>query len=125
MQRFTNTFSIKFYCRKTKMNKKGLAPVEMGLNIQGERLFVGINRLANPKTYESDPELMTYCRCIEDRIRSFETDLLLEGKVLTKANVSEFIKAGYQRPDKDISWMFSSYLQILKKRVVNIFSATE
>ena len=45
MQRFTNTFSIRFYCRTSRVGADGTAPVELAINLQGERF---ISYLENP-----------------------------------------------------------------------------
>ena len=37
MQRFTNTFSIKFYCRASRVASDGTSPIELAINLQGER----------------------------------------------------------------------------------------
>lgn len=32
-----NTFDISFYCRKSKMNRKGLDPIELSISMNEER----------------------------------------------------------------------------------------
>ena len=45
------TFSISFYCRGSKVNKHGVAPLELCLNINQERLFVNLPVKFNPKVF--------------------------------------------------------------------------
>ena len=46
-----NTFDIAFYCRSSKMNKKGLAPIEMSVSLQGERVFINLPMKMNPEFF--------------------------------------------------------------------------
>ena len=43
------TFSISYYCRKSKQNKQGQAPLELCININGERIFVNLPAKFFPK----------------------------------------------------------------------------
>ncbi len=38
------TFDISFYCRESKANREGLAPVEMSIIINGERCIITLPR---------------------------------------------------------------------------------
>ena len=40
-----NTFDITFYCRKSRMNKKGMAPIELAISMNGERKFISVKPL--------------------------------------------------------------------------------
>ena len=42
------TFDISFYCRESKTNRQGLAPVEMSIIINGERCIVTVPRKEVP-----------------------------------------------------------------------------
>ena len=52
MNHFTDTFSVGFYCRPSRKSPKGGAPIQMGINLQGERFFVSLPRKANPKQFK-------------------------------------------------------------------------
>ena len=47
-----NTFDITFYCRKSRTNKKGLAPIELAISMNGERKFISLPVTMNPKLFE-------------------------------------------------------------------------
>ena len=52
MQRFTNTFSIRFYCRASRVGSDGTFPIELAINLQGERFISHLLRKAKPKEFE-------------------------------------------------------------------------
>ena len=67
------TFSISFYCRKSKADKKGLAPIELSIVINGERTYIRLPRKERPEDFakamdgKRDNEMKVYCE--NQRIR--------------------------------------------------------
>ena len=45
------TFCISFYCRKSKMNKNGLSPLELSIVINQERILLNLPSRLNPKHF--------------------------------------------------------------------------
>lgn len=122
MRRFCNTFTIQFYCRKTKVNKTGYAPVEMGVNYQGERFFLNTSYKAVPATFNkemgprSNSELKAHLGALERRIRAYETECLEDGDALTIQGLKDYIRNGYQKPGKTIGDLFKGFLERLGKK---------
>lgn len=125
MQRYTATFSIKWYCRKAKANKAGEAPIEMGINFQGDRFFINIPRKAIPSDFETimksrkENPLKDYLNSLERRIRGYEEECIQDGEAITVEGIRDFIKAGYTRPGKSVQSMFDSFFASIEKRVVS------
>ena len=113
--RYRATFSIQFYCRKAKQNKNGEAPIEMGINFQGERFFINLPRKANPKTCPKGEE--DYINIIEKRIRNYEQECLDEGEGITVESIKSFIRNGYSRPGKSIESMWEEFFSGCKHKV--------
>lgn len=113
--RYRATFSIQFYCRKAKQNKKGEAPIEMGINFQGQRFFINLPRKANPKTFPKGDE--DYINTIERRIRLFEQECLDDGECITADSIKAFIRNGYSRPGKSVESMWESFFASCKHKV--------
>ena len=122
MERFHNTFSVCFYCRKTKMNKEKLAPVEIGINWQGERFFINSSIRYNPKDFAREmvgrkpTELREKLSVIEKNILRYETECLSDGETITVQGIKDYIKNGYQRPGKSIGDMFKGFTERLATR---------
>lgn len=114
MQRFRNTFSVQFYCRKSKA-KAGLAPIEAGVNINGNRFFYNLPRRGRPGSYlktEAD-----YLYAVEQNIRRYEVECLTDGEPLSVDGLKAFIRNGYTRPGKTIGHLVQSFYEHLEKKV--------
>ena len=101
MKHFTNTFSIGFYCRPSRTSSKGGCPIQMGINLQGERYFISLPRKADPKQFKKmmasqlPNELKDYLISIEASLFRFERDCIQNGKPFTMEAIKLFIKSGY------------------------------
>lgn len=122
MGRFHNTFSVCFYCRKTKTNKDGLAPVEIGINWQGDRFFINSSIRYNPKDFAKEmlsrkqTDLRGQLGAIEKSIKRYETECLTDGDAITIQGLKDYIRNGYQRPGKSIGDLFNGFMERLGKR---------
>ena len=46
------TFNIGFYCRQSKINRQGLAPIELSINVCGVRKYVALPRKERPDVFK-------------------------------------------------------------------------
>lgn len=110
-----STLSVNFYCRTSKKGKDGLSPVEMGVNVNGERFFVNLPRRADSRSFQRlmNPRqaspLREHLAAIETTLRGFETRLLQEGKKVSAAAFKEFIRNGYSTPEENVGYLFSQF----------------
>lgn len=85
------TFSLLFYIRRDKLNKRGEAPVFMRLTINGERADASIKRFIEPHAWNSDKgkanekcrggkDLNLYLNAISANILQIQRDLELDKK---------------------------------------------
>lgn len=118
MQRFHNTFSVGFYCRTSKQNKAGQAPIELGINIQGSRFFINTSRKGKPGKFFKDPETRDYLTTVEQRIYDWHTDCIKRGIQPTKQALCEFIRAGYKSPGKCLKSLVREFYDSVDKRGV-------
>ena len=47
-----NTANLSFYCRESKKNKDGKAPIELSLIINGERCYIQLPRKESPNEFQ-------------------------------------------------------------------------
>ena len=101
MKRFTDTFSVGFYCQPSRKSPKGGSPIQMSINLQGERFFVSLPRKADPKRFkkmmvsQQPDELKDYLKSIEARLHQFEIECIQNGRPFTMDAIKLFIKSGY------------------------------
>ncbi len=85
-----NTANVSFYCRESKKNKDGMAPIELSLGINGKRCYVQLPRKENPTTFKrdlkckKDNDLKEYLRLIRVRLNEIETAFLRDGHSTTR-----------------------------------------
>lgn len=114
MQRFRNTFSVQFYCRKSKA-KAGYAPIEAGININGNRFFYNLPRRGKPGSYlKTEAE---YLYAVEQNIHRYETECLADGETISVEGLKSFIRNGYSRPGKTIKYLVQEFYKQLEKKV--------
>ena len=76
------TFSINFYCRESKKGKKGLAPIEVCVITNGERIMLSLPRKEDPKTFNAlisqkkNNEIKEYCEIWRMKIYEIQKQLL-------------------------------------------------
>lgn len=110
-----STLSVNFYCRTSKKGKDNLSPVEMGVNVNGERFFVNLPRRADSKAFQrlmstrQASPLREHLAAIEATLRGYETRLLQEGKKVSATAFKEFIRNGYSTPEENVGYLFSQF----------------
>jgi len=117
-----NTANVSFYCRESKKNKDGVAPIEMSLIINGKRCYVQLPRKEAPayfrKAFNSKRgnDLKDYLDAVRRRVNEIETDLILEGLSLTADILKSYFRSGGYRV-YTVKDLFDEYMSILAKRV--------
>ena len=123
MKRFTDTFSVGFYCQPSRKSPKGGSPVQMGINLQGERFFVSLSRMANPKQFKKmmasqlPNDLKDYLKSIEARLHQFQTECIQTGKPFTMDAIECFIKAGYTTQGITFQTLVDEFLKSLRLKL--------
>ena len=117
-----NTANVSFYCRESKKNKDGTAPIEMSLVINGKRCYVQLPRKEVPADFskalasKKGCDLKDYLAAVRGRLHEIETAFIRDGQALTAEGLRAYFKTGgyllYTVGD-----LFSDYLRILAKRI--------
>lgn len=121
MERLRATVSINFYNRQSKKGKDGLAPIEMGVNINGQRFFVNLPRKFSPDTFERElgkknSTLKEYLDAVEGSIRSYETKCLTKGIKLCTGGMKEFIRNGFSMPAENIGYALDGFYRYVDSK---------
>lgn len=94
------TFSISFYCRPSKVDKKGLAPIELSLVINGKRTYLRLQRKEYPDEFnramnsKRENELKIYCENQRIRVNTIVEDMQFADIELTADNLKECLMKG-------------------------------
>lgn len=123
MSYFTDTFSVGFYCRASRKSSKGGCPIQMSINLQGERYFVSLPRKADPIQFkrimlsQQPNELKDYLKSIEASLHRFETECILNGKPFTMDAIKLFIKSGYSTQGITFQTLVDEFLKSLRLKL--------
>ena len=116
------TFNVSFYCRSSKENNKGVAPVEMSIVINGERVIVTLPRKENPKQFKAaiqakrGNEIKDYLEATRKRLNAITTVMMEQGHPLTSKTLRDYFTYGGVRK-MTVEELFREYINILEKRV--------
>lgn len=113
------TFGIAFYCRESKKSKRnGLATVEVGITLNGQRVFLNIPMKADPKEFNRKRRPIE----IEEQLTKWRTkvndvigEILDEGQALTAAGIREMLRTGGIK-SYSIEDLFNDFLKVIRSR---------
>ena len=94
------TFATRFYCRKSKADKQGLAPVELSISINGDRRYIHLPRKERPEEFakaiesKRDNAIKVYCENQRVHLNKVVEDMQYAGIEITAANVKECYRRG-------------------------------
>lgn len=116
------TFNISFYCRPCKRDRKGLAPVEISLIVNGKRTFINLPRKEYPAVFKKETSqkktnpTKEYLEEVRRKFNIIQTELLRNDIPITPDSLKEYFKNGGIRQTtlQDLS---DEYLALLRKRV--------
>lgn len=117
-----NAANVSFYCRESKKNKDGTAPIEISLVINGKRCYVQLPRKEAPATFKReinskrDNDLKDYLRSVRVRLNEIETTFLRDGQALTAESLRDYFKTGGY-VIYTVGELFDDFMRILAKRV--------
>lgn len=116
------TANISFYCRESKKNRDGLAPIELSIILNNRRCFIQLPRKEYPHRFKAQTkgrrrtDLIDYLDGVRARLNEIVTSFLIEGQPLTADALKAYFKTGgyvvYTIED-----LFNDYMHILSKRV--------
>lgn len=113
------TFNTQFYCRKSKAGKDNKAPLELSININGERKFINIPTRCDVNEFNKKRQPQEIRNLLiewDKKIQEAVATLLNEGTPLTTESLRELIRTGGKR-SFTIADCFNGFLKTYRKRV--------
>ena len=113
------TFNVAFVCRESKKNKVGLAPVELSINLNGDRKFINLPRKEKPSEFKRkhrNSDLEDYLSLMRARVNTIMTEMLANGEPITTEAIREYVRNGGYK-SYTVGDLFKDYLRLLSKRV--------
>ena len=116
-----NTFDISFYCRKSKMNRKGLAPIELAVSMNGARRFINLPLKMEPEKFEKQVSSKTrnstkqYLASVETKLKDYQALYAGENKEMTLDIIQEYVKCGFNS-NYTLGELWSAFFTSFKKK---------
>lgn len=113
------TSSISFFCRESKVNRNGYAPLECSVTLSGQRKFLNLPMKFKPSDFNRkrpNQEIVEALDLWRSRINSYMVDMMKMGMVITSDSLRQVIQQGGVRA-YTVGRLFDDYLRILQKRV--------
>lgn len=116
------TFNLSFYCRPSKSDRKGLAPIEISLIINGKRTFINLPRKEYPETFRKEmttrrnTPTKDYCNEIRRKVNEMQTDMLRNDIPITAQSLKEYFKNGGVKT-YTLGDLKKDYLTLIMKRI--------
>lgn len=113
------TFAVNYYCRKSKTNKQGLAPVECSIVMNGERVLFNLPMKFSPVDFarkRKPKELEDYLSITRSKLYDVINQMMEASIPVTAENIRKYMKTGGVQ-SYTVRNLFDDYLHILSKRV--------
>jgi hypothetical protein len=84
------------------MNKKGIAPIEMSVSLNGSRGFINLPMKAEPRKFSSQAKstksnaIRSYLSMVESKMDTLQVMMAASEQVLTLDLVREYVRGGFQ-----------------------------
>ena len=125
-----NTSNVSFYCRESKRDRQGLAPIELSIIINKERCFIRLPRKEYPDVFKKAVaskkrnDIKDFLDITRNRLNEVETEILRDGYAITPFALKQYFQNGGIKK-YTVENLFDEYLAILRKRVgVNLSAKT-
>lgn len=122
------TQSVSFYCRQSKQNKQGLAPLELSIIINGERAFIQLPVKFSPKDFakkRKPTEIETIINQYRVKINEVIGELMQMGMPVTTNNLRTYLKTGGTKTNT-LSSLINDFLASVKPHsTVNVYRKYE
>lgn len=111
--------NTQFYCREQKVNKQGLAPIELSIVINKKRTYITLDYRVAPKDFikavnsKRTNEVKDFISLIQNKLNNAVLTLMQYNVPLTIESVKNAFKNGYST-SYTVSDLFNDYLGILK-----------
>lgn len=116
------TFNVSFYCRDSKADSKGFAPIELCIIINGERALITLPRKEIPRTFRAaltskkSSDIKNYLTAVHERINAITTEMMGQGIILRASTLRDYFSYGGVRY-YTVESLFDDYISIVAKKV--------
>jgi len=114
--------NVAFYCRTSKVDRNGMAPVEVSIIVNGDRVILPLPRKERPEDFKKcieskrNNDIKNYLAAVRINIGKAITEITESGLPLDRNTLKEYVKYGGVRK-RSIEEVFNEYMDIIKYKV--------
>ena len=113
------SMEFSFYCRKSKTGKKGTAPIELSVCLNGKRTFMNMPLKVSPEEFnrKRKPQYIEdYISSQRVMLNQMIVDLAKNNMPLTISNIKDYVRTGGVKSYTVQEWL-SDFIKVIKKEV--------
>lgn len=113
------TFSYNFYCRASKSQKNGLAPIELSICVNGKRKFINLPFKCYPQDFNKKrqpKEIQDYLVGMRKQVNEVLADMVNNNVAVTADSLKKYFRTGGVQ-SYTVEDLFEEYYAILRKRI--------
>ena len=114
------TFSVTYYCRQSKQNKQGQSPLELCININGQRLFINLPVKFFPKEFNKKRKpahIENLLNQYRIKVNEIMTMIMVDGLPITAPIIREYLQTGGVKT-YTIQKLCNDYISHIKHRSI-------
>lgn len=118
-----NTFSIRFYCRKTNARKNGKAAVECCIIIRGERVMFQLPKYCEPEKFKSlkpSSDIMIFLHNVENKLNEIYTARTLANEPVSPYILKDIYINGSQATTYTLENLFEDGISLKMHKSVEL-----
>lgn len=91
------TFAVRYYCRDSKKNRQGMAPVELSIIVNGQRVFLSLPRKMKPSDFEKavtsrqGNDTKQFLSIYEAKVNNAVTEIVTRNESVTAQRVKDYM----------------------------------
>ena len=119
-----SSYGLAFYCRESKVGKKGTSSIELSLSINGERTFIALPRKMKPSEFNKDfnskrmNPTREFCLAYERKVNTIISELVSKGDTLSSVKIKACLLNGTMYTSS-LKTLIKEYLDIMKEKTKN------
>ncbi len=117
------TNSIAFYCRKSDVNKQGLAPILISISINGDRQYITTQFKVKPEEFakamdsKRENPIKSYVDTLRGNLYDLQKEMMQDNVPITAKGLKDYYKNGSANKPSTLGELFDEFLALEYERI--------
>lgn len=116
------SYSLNYVVRQSKVNRKGIAPIELTISVDGKRVFMSLPYKCTPTDFKASMsskrknDIKNFCSAYSGKVQNTITAMIQQGIDITAANIKSYLSGEYNKV-YTVGDLFNDFYKYLGKRI--------